>query len=168
MSAHAAQLLPLIVLLCACTSPPPVAAPTHTGWTDAAGSGEVAAAAPAAPVPTFALVDALGQLVEVAQVDATGHPGRRGPARTLASPTLGSYRSLGPGLALATGTVVVEAYPASASVPAVYYGMQRRDDGWAYAVTDERGTPRPENLAQCARCHADAPNQGLFGGPKPP
>lgn len=106
--------------------------------------------------------------MEVARVDASGHPGRRGPARILASPALGSYPSLGPGRALEAGTVVVEAYPASADAPAVYYGMQRRNDGWAYAVTDERGTPRPENLAQCARCHADAPNQGLFGTPQPP
>lgn len=50
---------------------------------------------------------------------------------------------------------------------AIYLAMVRTtvegSTGWEYAVIDADGWVAPGSSALCARCHSEAPRDGLFG-----
>lgn len=84
----------------------------------------------------------------------------------------GTYPALGPGSRIGPGATLVERLSApGAAAPLVYLVMVKRAPGfdagggdWEYLVVspaaeiDQRGV-----LPLCARCHAEAPHDHLFG-----
>jgi hypothetical protein len=91
----------------------------------------------------------------------------------LAGPAAGTYPVLGPTSALAPGATLVERlFDPHGAEPVAYFVMVKRAPGydpaggdWEYLVlgasarVEERG-----KLPLCARCHAEAPHDRLFGG----
>lgn len=113
----------------------------------------------------------------------TQHLGGDHEAEVLASPKADAYPDLGPSRALAEGSVLVERlYPTGGDAPDVIFAMVRAPqpaDARAQATAEdlsfpwemlvvgpdgmieERGAGGP--LETCVRCHAEAPNEGVFG-----
>lgn len=88
---------------------------------------------------------------------------------TLVSEGAAPYPNLGPAVATAAGAALLQRlYAPGATEPEALFAMVKRapeaGGGWEYLVLDrsgfvsERGT-----LDACARCHAEAPHDGLFG-----
>jgi hypothetical protein len=86
-----------------------------------------------------------------------------------------SYPALGPSRELAPGAVLVEAhYRAGGSSPVVFFAMSKRSPGfdpaggdWEYLIVEPGGAIRQRGrLPLCARCHAEAPYDHLFGPPR--
>lgn len=155
------------VLLLGCGSPPsPSSPPRSDGWGDAPRVAHDAAL-PQRPTPSFDLRSRLPELQQVAELAQTKHPGKVGSARILVSASLRHYPALGPLRPVEPGAVVVEAFLPAAGASGVLYGMSRTETNtWAFSVTTDAGVPLPENLAACERCHADAPNDGLYAPPR--
>ncbi|WP_437736718.1 hypothetical protein [Sorangium sp. So ce1335] len=84
-------------------------------------------------------------------------------------PALGPERVLPPGAAL-----VAFHYPAGSSEPVTLLAMVKRPAGydpdggdWEYAIVTPQGTSTHRGaIPLCKRCHADAPHDHLFGGPR--
>jgi hypothetical protein len=121
----------------------------------------------------------------------TPSPGRssRPPGGPTAAPSTGpeapvrwerwgepaAYPGLGPARRLGVGAVLAQRlYAPGAAAPDVVFVMERRvmtDEtngaGWEYLMLDSQGfiTERGA-LESCARCHAEAPHDGLFGRAK--
>lgn len=85
------------------------------------------------------------------------------------------YPLLGPERVLPPGAALVEFhYPASSSEPVTLLAMVKRPAGydpdggdWEYVVLTPQGTSTHRGaLPLCRRCHADAPHDHLFGGPR--
>ena len=83
-----------------------------------------------------------------------------------AYPALGPLRRLEPG-----ATLVQRLSPRGSPAPAAYFVMVKRPAGydpdgheWEYLVVDPAGRIEQRGrLPLCARCHADAPHDYLFG-----
>lgn len=83
-----------------------------------------------------------------------------------AYPALGPRRSVDPG-----ATLVERLYPRGAPGVIAYFAMVKRPagydpsgDDWEYLVVDSTGQIEQRGrLPLCARCHADAPHDHLFG-----
>jgi len=92
----------------------------------------------------------------------------------LAGPAGGTYPVLGPRSALAPGATLVERLfdPHGGAEPAAYFVMVKRAPGydpaggdWEYLVLGAAGRVEDRGkLPLCARCHAEAPHDRLFGG----
>ncbi|WP_437817979.1 hypothetical protein [Sorangium sp. So ce1078] len=85
------------------------------------------------------------------------------------------YPALGPDRVLPPGAAVVELhYAAGSSEPVTLLAMVKRSTGydpdggdWEYLVLTPQGTSTHRGaLPLCKRCHADAPHDRLFGGPR--
>ncbi|AUX31134.1 hypothetical protein SOCE836_032590 [Sorangium cellulosum] len=85
------------------------------------------------------------------------------------------YPALGPARALPPGAALVELhYPAGSPEPVTLLAMVKRSAGydpdggdWEYLVLTPQGTSTHRGaLSLCKRCHADAPHDHLFGGPR--
>ncbi|WP_437592748.1 hypothetical protein [Sorangium sp. So ce1000] len=85
------------------------------------------------------------------------------------------YPQLGPDRVLPPGAAVVELhYRAGSSDPATLLAMVKRPAGydpdggnWEYLVLTPEGTSIHRGaLPLCKRCHAEAPHDHLFGGPR--
>ncbi len=85
----------------------------------------------------------------------------------------GVYPALGPGSKLPPGATLVERlFEPGAATPRVYFVMVKRAPGydapggdWEYLVVDPGGAVEERGvLPLCARCHAEAPHDRLFGG----
>ncbi|WP_437970391.1 hypothetical protein WMF04_14360 [Sorangium sp. So ce260] len=85
------------------------------------------------------------------------------------------YPALGPDRVLPPGAAVVELhYAAGSSEPETLLAMVKRSAGydpdggdWEYLVLTPQGTSTHRGaLPLCKRCHADAPHDRLFGGPR--
>jgi hypothetical protein len=84
----------------------------------------------------------------------------------VAPPGLAAYRSLTPGLRLPAGTIIAAFHRnrvtgAAGSV----YAMQKHPDGaWEYVVIAPDGAIEARGTVPlCARCHAEAPADSVFG-----
>jgi hypothetical protein len=96
-------------------------------------------------------------------------------ADTLTNEAAAAYPGLGPARRLGVGAVLAQRlYAPGAAAPDVVFVMERRvmtDEtngaGWEYLMLDSQGfiTERGA-LESCARCHAEAPHDGLFGRAK--
>jgi hypothetical protein len=96
-------------------------------------------------------------------------------AETLANDAAAAYPNLGPARRLGAGAILVQRlYAPGAATPEVHFAMVRRategtpdDGGWEYLVLDPTGFILERGaLGACARCHAEAPNDGTFGRAK--
>ncbi|AUX41519.1 hypothetical protein SOCE26_029390 [Sorangium cellulosum] len=85
------------------------------------------------------------------------------------------YPVLGPGRVLPSGAALVEFhYAAGSSEPVALLAMVKRPAGydpeggdWEYLLLTPQGRVHHRGaLALCKRCHADAPHDHLFGGPR--
>lgn len=83
-----------------------------------------------------------------------------------------AYPSLGPARTVAAGAVLVEAhYKPGSSDLVILFVMEKKPPGfdpeggdWEYLVVEPSGVIRHQAHATlCARCHAEAPNDHLFG-----
>lgn len=90
----------------------------------------------------------------------------------LATATSG-YPSRGPASTAAVGTTLVERlFEHAGTDPAVYFVMVKHapgydpsGDDWEYlVVTPDGHVEQRGKIALCARCHAEAPHDHLFGG----
>jgi len=88
------------------------------------------------------------------------------------SPSLDvAYRNLGPDTAITVGAIAVEQHQLSDGNPGPVFVMIKRDPGfdprggdWEYLVLDAAGKVESRGVQPlCARCHADAPYDHLFG-----
>lgn len=88
------------------------------------------------------------------------------------SPSLDvAYRNLGPDTAITVGSIAVEQHQLSDGNPGPVFVMIKRDPGfdprggdWEYLVLDAAGKVESRGVQPlCARCHADAPYDHLFG-----
>lgn len=91
---------------------------------------------------------------------------------TLTNELAATYPSVGPARSMPASAVVVQRlYAPGAQTPEVLFAMVKGDspagavDGsWEYLVLDPAGLVTDRGaLAACARCHAEAPSDGLFG-----
>lgn len=90
-------------------------------------------------------------------------------AETLASPSASAYPDLGPASSLPEGAVLVQKlYPTGATTPEVLFVMEKGPAGaWSFKVLDPAGIITDQGaLDSCARCHAEAPHDSLFGRPR--
>jgi hypothetical protein len=101
----------------------------------------------------------------------SGHRTGEMEAEVLAG-SAGTYPKLGPGSVLPPGATLVERlYEAGAAVPVGYFVMVKRPPGfdppggdWEYLVVTPVGIVEQRGaLPLCARCHAEAPHDRLFG-----
>jgi hypothetical protein len=77
-----------------------------------------------------------------------------------------SYRTLSRSTVLPSGALVVQRHHLRGEdATAVYFVMERLPSGnWTFLVVDrELRVAAAQHLERCARCHADAPYNGLFG-----
>ncbi|AUX21828.1 uncharacterized protein SOCEGT47_023230 [Sorangium cellulosum] len=86
-----------------------------------------------------------------------------------------AYPALGPGRVLPPGAALVEYhYAAGSADPVTLLAMVKRHAGydpdggdWEYLILTPQGTSAHRGaLPPCKRCHADAPHDHLFGGPR--
>ena len=116
----------------------------------------------------------LPTLRSAAQVDTSAHGPRRYVAEILVNDAAAAYPSVGPDRKLPHGALVVEALRSAPDLPAEgYLAMRKRAPGfypdggdWAYSAYGSDGRPLDTGAnALCARCHAEAPSDWLFGPP---
>lgn len=161
-----------IASLTACASDPPARAPTGDGgWVDR--STPAPSPGPARPA-VASRWDLAAQLAAarpaVARVRSSHLTGEL-EAEVLAS-SAGTYPRLGPSSRLPVGATLIERLLApGSSEPAAYFAMVKRAPGydaaggdWEYLVVSPSGQIEQRGaLPLCARCHAEAPHDHLFG-----
>lgn len=93
-------------------------------------------------------------------------------AEVLTNAAATAYPTLGPSQQLLDGSVIVEAlYAPNQQDVAMYFVMTKQSSpsgsAWNYAVVANTGLVerRRGYLALCARCHAEAPHDQVFGRP---
>ncbi len=92
-------------------------------------------------------------------------------AEVLVNESAGAYPALGPSRQPPAGAMFVEAlYVPNQTEVAMYFVMLKRASStgseWEYAVVSSAGMIEHRGaLALCARCHAEAPYDHLFGRP---
>jgi hypothetical protein len=100
------------------------------------------------------------------------HLGGELEGEVLASPGT-TYPPRGPASQVAVGTTLIERlFHPGAAQPQTYFVMIKRAPGydapggdWEYLVVSPDGhVEEPSPLPLCARCHAEAPHDHLFGG----
>jgi len=167
---------PALALVAACGAPPATTrsggALGDSGWTDAATPPHPSAA-PVAPPEPWDLAGAMRALHPVTRRARSEHLSGELEGEVLAGPAAGTYPVLGPTSALAPGATVVERlFEPRGPEPAAYFVMVKRAPGydpaggdWEYLVLDASGRVEERGkLPLCARCHAEAPHDHLFGG----
>lgn len=93
-------------------------------------------------------------------------------AEVLTNEAAAAYPTLGPSRQLPAGSVIVEAlYAPNQTDVAMYFAMVKQSSAsgsaWNYAVISKTGLVEKRGaLALCARCHAEAPQDQVFGRPR--
>lgn len=108
------------------------------------------------------------------------HFGGDHEAEVLANPAASAYPDLGPARQLGEGSVLVERlYPVGGDAPDAILAMVRKPAeapkagegtveeppfGWELVILEPDGTVEARGEVEaCARCHAEAPHDGVFG-----
>ena len=93
-------------------------------------------------------------------------------AEVLANAEAKAYPVLGPARSLPPGAILVEPhYRPGSSDPVVLFAMAKQPAGfdpeggdWEYLIVEPGGTISLRGrITLCARCHAEAPNDHVFG-----
>jgi hypothetical protein len=143
-----------------------------TGWTDAS-SPPRPTATPAAPPEPWDLEGALRLLHPVALHARSEHLSGDLQGEVLSGPAAAPYPVLGPSSVLAPGATLIERLtPPQTSTTVSYFVMIKRTSGydpaggdWEYLVLGASGRVEERGkLPLCARCHAEAPHDHVFGG----
>lgn len=154
----------------ACSPAPPGRAPgADPGWADSPRGTERAAPRPR---EHWDLAAQLAPLRPATRRSRSEHLGGDLDGEVLASPSSG-YPLRGPGSAAPAGATLVERlYGAERPDPVAYFVMVKHAPGydpagsdWEYlVVTPDAQVEDRGKLPLCARCHAEAPHDRLFGG----
>ncbi|MEO5725709.1 MAG: hypothetical protein ABI134_34880 [Byssovorax sp.] len=130
------------------------------------------AAATEPPPPPWELGPELRRLHPASPRTPSEHFTGQLDGEILADDGAASYPALGPLRRIETGATLVERLlPRGSPEPAAYFAMVKRPAGydpaggdWEYLVLDSTGRIEQRGrLPLCARCHADAPHDHLFG-----
>jgi hypothetical protein len=158
---------------CSSASPPRRAADgTDGGWVDPATPPRPAASSKPAAVERWDLDAQLERLHPAAKRARSGHLTGELEGDVLAG-AAGTYPKMGPDTRLAPGATLVERlFEPGAVTPAAYFVMVKRPPGfdaaggdWEYLVVAPNGRIEQRGaLPLCARCHAEAPHDRVFGG----
>lgn len=148
-------------IVAACSSAAPTAAPPATA--------PVRSAPPKAFWNQFA--ESQGWPTSTADwFPSKGHYGGTSEGLVRVSPAaLPAYRELTLGAKLEAGATLVMLHRSrSTGKPGPVHVMQRGHQGWQYWLLAPDGAIEGHGeLPLCARCHADAPADGVFGPPQP-
>lgn len=164
--------LPLFaVCLLACSSPtePLPVAPGHSER-PRGGPTVPAPLAPPPPGPWARWPEVATYRIAVARAPSQHLAGDH-EAEILASPEAAAYPDLGPAKPLSPGSALVERlYLPGAATPDIVFAMAAPTEvtpsgaPWEFLVLAPNGTVEERGpLETCARCHAEAPNDGVFG-----
>lgn len=143
----------------------------EAGWVDPSTPPPAPTAKPAV-VERWDLGAQLAALRPVTKRARSGHLTGELEADVLAG-SAGTYPKLGPETRLAPGATLVERlFEPGATAPSAYFVMVKRPPGfdaaggdWEYLVVAPSGQIEQRGaLPLCARCHAEAPHDRLFGG----
>lgn len=172
----------LLAAAAACSSGSPSPGPgarTADDWlteppspTAAASSAAGVPRPPTPPAAPWELARELPLLRLAAKRAASEHLGGAVEGEVLANEAARAYPALGPRRTLGPGATLLERHfaPGTAGV-VTYFAMVKRPPGydpqggdWEYLVVASDGRIEDRGpLPLCARCHADAPNDHLFG-----
>lgn len=127
---------------------------------------------PPAPDLPWDLAAELAGLRPVGEKSRSQHLSGDLEGEVLANAAAGPYPRLGPARSVERGAILVQALrnPGDSAVKA-YFAMRKREQGydpagadWEYAVTTSSGAFELRGrIAGCGRCHAEAPQDHLFG-----
>jgi hypothetical protein len=143
------------------------------GWIGEGLPAPTASTRSTAPTERWNLTAELARLRPATRRAPSEHLGGDLEGEVLASPEAHPYPSLGPRHAVRVGATLVERHsPPGQPDVAAYFAMIKRPPGfdpdggdWEYAVIAPDGRVEQRGvLPLCARCHADAPHDHLFGG----
>jgi hypothetical protein len=138
---------------------------------DAAASSAPKATAPDKPT-RWELADRLSTFRKAAPRARSQHLGGEHDAEVLANDVATAYPTLGPLRALPAGSALVEAlYAPNQADVAAYFAMVKQasaaGSSWEYLVVSSSGMVEQRGaLTLCARCHAEAPHDHVFGRPR--
>jgi hypothetical protein len=98
-------------------------------------------------------------------ITSGGHSGQPYTAIVRVSPgALEHYQNLVAGSVLPSGTIVVQSHRDKTGRQGPTYVMAKVPKGWTFSELDGQGRIlREGNLAACARCHAEAVADSVFG-----
>lgn len=175
--AHPETILLTLVFATACT---PTAESQSSSATNPSGwsSNESDAATRSVPKasadkPTrWEYMDTLSTFRKAAPRARSQHLGGDHDAEVLANETAAAYPTLGPLRQLPAGSVLVEAlYAPNQTEVAMYFVMVKQpsttSSAWDYAVISTTGMVERRGASTlCARCHAEAPHDQIFGRPR--
>jgi hypothetical protein len=160
--------------LAACSPAPPPGALSDSGWVDATSPSPPGLRARARSTERWDLTAQLRALRPIAPRARSEHLGGDLEGEILAAPGSG-YPLRGPTSQAAVGTTLIERmFPAGGAHPLTHFVMTKRAPGydppggdWEFLVVAPDGRVEERGpLALCARCHAEAPHDHLFGGPR--
>ena len=167
------------VTLAACTPAPTFLAVGSTA--EHAPRGELSRPSPSTPdlsapteppPPRWDLAEQLRRLHPASPRTPSEHFTGQLDGEILADDGASTYPALGPLRTITPGATLVERlFPRGAPEVAAYLAMTKRPPGydlaggdWEYLVLDATGRIEQRGrLPLCARCHADAPHDHLFG-----
>jgi len=156
--------------LAACGTVPPTRASPDPGWVDAT-SAAPSSDSPGRPEARWDLAEQLRNLRPATRRARSEHLGGEREGEVLASPGSG-YPLRGPASQAAPGATLVERlFEAGGAQPVTHFVMIKRAPGydppggdWEYLVVAPGGRVEERGrLGLCARCHAEAPHDRLFG-----
>jgi hypothetical protein len=157
--------------LSGCSSAPSGRAPLDQGWVDAT-SPSSAAPRPPPSEARWDLAQQLRDLRPASRRARSEHLGGDLEGEILAAPGSG-YPLRGPASRAAAGTTLVERmFQPGGTQPVTHFVMLKRapgydppGDDWEFSVVSPDGHVEDRGpLPLCARCHAEAPHDHLFGG----
>jgi hypothetical protein len=147
-------------------------AQVDSGWTDTAAPPRPSAV-PVAPLEPWDLEGAIRSLHPATGRARSEHLSGALEGEVFFGPGAGPYPALGPKSTLAPGATLVERLrDPGGTEPAGYFVMVKRAPGydpdggdWEYLVLGASGRVEERGkVPLCARCHAEAPHDHLFGG----
>lgn len=137
------------------------------------GGDEARGAADGVRSTTWELASALSSLRRATPRDRSQHMNGDLEGEVLANAEAKAYPALGPLRSLPPGAILVEThYRPGSSDPEVLFVMAKQPPGfdpdggdWEYMVVEPGGMiAQRGRIALCARCHAEAPHDRVFGG----
>ena len=157
---------------------PAEAVDSGDGWVGASAGQSDPRSSDGTPTPTDKPEDLpalLPTLRSAALIEKSAHASRGFAAEIVVNDAATAYPSVGPERSMPKGALLVEVLRAAPDSPAEGYLAMRKQapgfypDGgdWAYSAYGPDGRPLdPGANSLCARCHAEAPNNWLFGPPR--
>lgn len=176
----------LVLAVAGCGGKPPQkpVAPGSTDWVGAtagttpgpnaaASNAPIHPAVPPKPREPWAPFGALASFRRTVVRGHSQHFAGAHDGEVLANESAAMYPALGPSRTLPPGAVLVELDRPRGNDPVIaHLAMTKRAAGfdppggdWEYVVVDPTGNVEQRGiLAACARCHAEAPHDHVFGG----